>query len=91
MCAILERAALVALAFATLTACTTAQEMRRPNGDIQYVIGCGAGTGWNVCYARANELCPSGYNTLAEDAGFNRKELRIACRAEQRRQRGPNE
>lgn len=82
---------MIALTFATLTACTTAQEIRRPNGDIEYVIGCGAGTGWNVCYARANELCPSGYNTLAEGAGFNRKELRIACPAEQRRQRGANE
>jgi hypothetical protein len=28
---------------------------------------------------KANELCPSGYTTLSEDAGFNRKEMHIAC------------
>jgi hypothetical protein len=86
-----ERAATLAVSFATLTACTTAQEIRRPGGQTEYVIGCGAGTGWNVCYARANELCPSGYNTLAEDAGLNRKELRIACPADKSPPRGKNE
>jgi hypothetical protein len=34
---------------------------------------CGAGTGWNICYAHANEVCPTGYMTLSEGAGFNRK------------------
>ncbi|MGF6440125.1 hypothetical protein QF002_000934 [Paraburkholderia youngii] len=86
-----KRVVLVAGSLAALTACTTAQEIRRPGGSTEYVIGCGAGTGWNVCYARANELCPSGYNTLAEDAGFNRKELRIACPAEKSQRRDANE
>jgi hypothetical protein len=63
------------------TGCTTAEQIRRPNGDIEYVIGCGASAGWNVCYQRANEACPSGYNTISEDAGINRKELRISCPA----------
>lgn len=62
-----------------LTACTTAEEIRRPDGRTEYLIACGAGLGWNVCYNRANEVCPEGYETLAEDAGFNRKELRIVC------------
>lgn len=62
-----------------LVGCTTTQEIRRPDGSIEYLIACGAGTGWNICYNKANELCPSGYKTLAENAGFNRKELRIAC------------
>jgi hypothetical protein len=61
------------------SACTTVQEIKRPNGVIEYLVGCGAGTGWNICYNKANEICPTGYKTLSEDAGFNRKELRIEC------------
>lgn len=66
---------------ALMTACTTTQEIKRPDGRIEYLIACGAALGWNICYDRANELCPNGYETLAEDAGFNRKELRISCPA----------
>ena len=62
-----------------LAACTTAEQIRRPDGSLEYVVACGAGLGWNICYSRANELCPYGYTTVSEDAGFNRKELRIAC------------
>jgi hypothetical protein len=47
---------------------------------VKYLIACGAGTGWNICYAHANEVCPmTGYMALSEGAGFNRKEMRIAC------------
>ena len=62
-----------------LSACTTTQEIKRPNGAIEYIVACGAATGWNICYERANKLCPAGYETLAEMPGFNRKELRIRC------------
>jgi hypothetical protein len=62
-----------------VAACTTAQEIKRPDGSVEYVVACGASTGWNICYNRANKLCPSGYNTLSERGGFNRKEMRIAC------------
>jgi hypothetical protein len=61
------------------TACTTTQVIQRPGGRVEYLIACGAGTGWNICYSRANEVCPTGYETLAESGGINRKELRIAC------------
>lgn len=64
--------------------CTTYQEIRRPDGSIEYLVACGASLGWNICYEKANQLCPSGYNTLSEDAGFNRKELRISCPAAKR-------
>jgi putative ABC transport system substrate-binding protein len=57
----------------------TAQEIKRPSGDVEYLIACGASLGWNICYERANKVCPSGYTTRSEQAGFNRKELRIAC------------
>ena len=64
--------------------CTTTQEIRRPDGSTEFLIACGASLGWNICYDKANEICPGGYKTLAEDAGFNRKELRISCPAAQK-------
>jgi hypothetical protein len=67
------------LALALVAGCTTTQEIKRPNGAVEYLIACGASLGWNICYERANEVCPSGYTTLSEQAGVNRKELRIAC------------
>ena len=59
--------------------CTTTQEIRRPGGETEYLVACGAATGWDVCYKQANELCPQGYETLSEKGGFNRKEMRVAC------------
>ena len=59
--------------------CTTTQEIRRPDGAMEYLITCGAVSGWNICYDKANQICPGGYTTLSEDTGFIRKELRIAC------------
>ncbi len=59
--------------------CTTTSEIKRPDGSTEYMIACGASTGWNICYDHANEVCPTGYTTISEDPGFNRKELHIAC------------
>jgi len=59
--------------------CTTTQEIRRPDGKKEFLIACGASLGWNICYEKANKICPDGYETLNEKAGFNRKELRIVC------------
>ncbi len=67
------------LLLSAITGCTTTQEIRFPDGTIDYLIDCGASLGWNSCYDKANEVCPSGYTTIFEDAGLNRKELRIAC------------
>ena len=67
------------LLLSVAAACTTSQEIRRPDGTVEYLIACGASLGWNVCYDKANEICPTGYKTLAENAGLNGKELRIAC------------
>jgi hypothetical protein len=71
----------ITLMFAAIiiSACTTTQEIRRPDGSTEYLVACGASLGWNICYDKANEICPAGYTTLSEDAGFNRKELRISC------------
>lgn len=68
----------IVVAFA-VTACTTTQEVRRPDGSAEYLIACGSSTGWNICYQRANEVCPGGWETLAEMPGFNRKEMRVRC------------
>ena len=58
--------------------CTTTERIPRPGGRVEYLIACEASTGWK-CYAHANEVCPAGYTTVSEGAGFNRKELRISC------------
>ncbi len=64
-----------------VSGCTTTQQISRSDGSLEYLIACGAALGWNICYDKANQICPSGYKTLSEDAGFNRKELRIACQS----------
>jgi len=75
------RTKILAVGLLALAGCTTTQEIRRPDGSVEYLVACGASLGWNICYEKANEICPSGYNTLSEDSGFNRKELRISCPA----------
>ena len=76
------RAGLAVLAMANVglvaAGCTTTEMILRP-GETEYLIACGAGLGWKVCYGRANEMCPTGYRTLGEEGGFNRTELRISC------------
>jgi hypothetical protein len=78
------KAFVIAVVVLALPGCTTTQEIRRPDGSTEYLIACGASLGWNICYEKANQICPSGYNTLSQDPGFNRKELRIACPAAKR-------
>ena len=75
----MKRTLAAILTLALITGCTTLQEIKRPHGEVEYLIACGASLGWNICYDRANQVCPTGYTTLSEQAGFNRKELRIAC------------
>ena len=72
----MNRPIVLMLVLALVAGCTTTQEIKRPNGDVEYLIACGASLGWNICYERANKVCPTGYATLSEQAGFNRKELR---------------
>lgn len=72
-------AVIATISIAALSGCTTAQKISRPDGTTEYQIACGAAVGWGVCYSRAEKLCPDGYQTVNEDQGFNRKELRISC------------
>ena len=63
-----------------LVGCTTVAPIQRPAGEPQeYVVACGSGSGWNICYNKANKICPQGYKTTRERGGFNRKELWIRC------------
>lgn len=73
--------AVIVVGLLVLSGCANTQEIKRPGGKSELLIGCGASTGWNICYAEANKKCPGGYETLSEKAGFNRKELRISCSA----------
>lgn len=75
----MKRKSAILLLLTMTIGCTTTQEIKRPGGAKEYLVACGAATGWNICYDKANKLCPQGYKTLSEDAGFNRKELRIGC------------
>lgn len=81
----MKRITAAAVLLLLLAGCTTTQEIRRPDGTVEYLIACGASLGWNICYEKANQICPAGYTTLSEDAGFNRKELRIACPSAKKR------
>ena len=74
----LSLSALVVISALVVVGCTTSERILCPGGQVEYLIACGAGTGWNICYSKANEPCSSGYTRLSEDAGFNRKEMRIA-------------
>jgi hypothetical protein len=76
---IVPRAVVAVVALVMVAGCTTVQEVRRPGGGRDFLIACGSSTGWNVCYRRANELCPSGWTTVRQDGGFNRKEMVISC------------
>ena len=58
----------IVVALALVGGCTTSERILRPGGQVEYLIACGAGTGWNICYAHANEVCPTGYTTLSEAA-----------------------
>ena len=73
---------LLVFAVLLLAGCTTSSRIMRPDGSIEYLVACGAATGWNICYNKANDLCPTGWETIGENAGFNRKELRISCPGE---------
>ncbi len=64
-----------ALLITLATGCTTTTQV----APDQYVVACGAAGPWSTCQGKAHELCPTGYETLQQVGGFNRKELYIKC------------
>lgn len=63
-----------------LVACAQSTQVNRGDGKKQFMIECGAGTSWGVCYEEANNVCPSGYNDVSKSSGFNRKEMIVECK-----------
>lgn len=53
-----------ALLILLITGCTTATEIRSPNGQKGFAIEC---KNMTSCYAKAGEVCPSGYNLVDND------------------------
>lgn len=64
---------------AVSAACTTAHAVKGTAGEPIVMIECGSSTSFSFCYDRASKECPSGYKTLSEQPGFNRKTLKVEC------------
>ena len=62
-----------------ISGCTTSNKIFEKDGMEALLIECGAAVSFSVCHERAKQECPNGYKTLSEDAGFNRKEIRVRC------------
>lgn len=63
-----------------LVSCAQSTQIKRDDGKKQFLIECGAGTSWSVCYEEANNVCPSGYVDVSKSSGFNRKEMTVECK-----------
>lgn len=72
-------AASIVLALTGISGCTTVAHIKGSQGEPIVMIECGAATSFSICYSRAAKECPSGYRTIEEDPGFNRKTLKVAC------------
>jgi len=62
-----------------ISGCTTSNKIFEKDGKEALLIECGAAVSFSVCHDRAKQECPNGYTTLSEDAGLNRKEIRVRC------------
>ena len=62
-----------------ISGCTTTNRIFDKDGKEALLIECGAAVSFSVCHDRAKKECPNGYKTLSENAGFNRKEIRVRC------------
>ena len=62
-----------------VSGCTTANIIFEKDGKEALLVECGAAVSFSVCHDRAKQECPNGYKLLSEDAGFNRKEIRVRC------------
>lgn len=63
-----------------LISCAQSTQINRGDGTKQFLVECGAGTSWSVCYEEANNVCPKGYNDVSRSSGFNRKEMTVECK-----------
>ncbi|MEX2986816.1 hypothetical protein AB4K08_01100 [Serratia fonticola] len=63
-----------------LAGCAQSTQVNRGDGKKQFLIECGAGSSWSVCYEEANNVCPAGYIDVSKSSGFNRKEMTVECK-----------
>lgn len=70
---------LISVSVILVSGCTTSNRIFEKDGKEALLIECGASVSFSVCHDRAKQECPHGYKTLSEDAGFNRKEIRVRC------------
>ncbi len=68
------------LIYLLLGGCTASNKSYDQDGEEALLCECGASVSFSVCHDRAKEECPNGYKVLSEDAGFNRKEIRVRCK-----------
>ncbi|MFW5393808.1 hypothetical protein V1951_21270 [Yersinia sp. 2544 StPb PI] len=63
-----------------LAGCAHSTQINRGDGRKTFMVECGAGTPWSICYGEANKLCPGGYIDISKSSGFNRKEMIVECK-----------
>lgn len=68
-----------ALLAALMSGCTIIETVPPPDGDDEYVLACTKVNGRSSCDAQAKALCPAGFDILASEENFDRKDLRIRC------------
>jgi len=61
-----------------ITGCTTTTNVMLPSGNQGLNVTCG--TGWNHCYKRAQELCPTGYHVHDKRGTNDRRSMLIECK-----------
>lgn len=59
--------------------CSSVESVPPPDGDDEYVFACTKPVEQSECNARAEAVCPNGFETLSSEESFERKELRIRC------------
>jgi hypothetical protein len=63
-----------------LGGCTTLTPIHYTDGKPAMLIECGSAVAWSVCYTRANDACPSGYEALRENVDWSSKSLTVRCK-----------
>jgi len=61
-----------------LSACTTAGYQTNADGSRDEIINCGA-WGYSMCYSRADDLCPFGYEKRGERFANSMREVVVRC------------
>ncbi len=69
----------LAMVAALVGGCSSFETVPPADGDDEYVFACTKAAGRSECQARAESVCPNGFETLSSEENFERKEMRIRC------------